>query len=474
MGRPGLPRWALCVLLIGCAAPPDPAGSVVEQPAIACGDGPTVTGMDVSYYEASIDWDAAHAAGIDFAFIRVSDGLQFIDPKFPAYWAGARAAGVIRGAYQFFRPSQDPIAQADLLLDRIGPIEPDDLPPVIDVEVSGGLSTAEVAARVRAWVAHVTEAIGRPPIIYAGLYSWHDLTGSADITTSPLWVAQYTSAPCPNIPTPWTRWMFWQHTATGSVPGIPGATLDVNWFNGTLDDLRGVTAGSCGDGRCNAGETPDGCPADCPPCGTIGADGGVVDDGDACFAAGGPAQYLRRVTGGDGGDLIWTHATPSAHEANFAQWNLFFAQAGRYRVEAYTAHAWATSTQAAYVIQASGTRTTALIDQTAVDGWQVLGELDFAASGAQWIHLADNTGEPVAASAQLVFDAIRLTRVDAAPPPPDDGGDDQGGDDGSAPPPRAPRDAGGCSTGPGAGPGAAMVLAAIWLGARRRRCRRRG
>jgi len=142
-----LPRWALCVLLIGCAAPGDPAGSLVEQPAIACGDGPTVTGMDVSYYETSIDWDAAHAAGIDFAFVRVSDGLQFIDPKFPAYWAGARAAGVIRGAYQFFRPAQDPIAQADLLLDRIGPVEPDDLPPVIDVEVSGGLSTAEVATR---------------------------------------------------------------------------------------------------------------------------------------------------------------------------------------------------------------------------------------------------------------------------------------------------------------------------------------
>jgi len=34
--------------------------------------------------------------------------------------AGARAAGVIRSAYQFFRPNQDPIAQADLLLDRIG------------------------------------------------------------------------------------------------------------------------------------------------------------------------------------------------------------------------------------------------------------------------------------------------------------------------------------------------------------------
>src|SRR5262245_2501680 len=228
----GLVRCALCAALVGCVAPVEPPGTV-EQASPVCGDGPTVDGMDVSYYETSIDWAAAHAAGIEFAFIRASDGLQFPDPKFPEYWAGAKAAGVIRGAYQFFRPSQDPIAQADLLLDRMGPIEPDDLPPVIDVEVSGGLPTAEVAAKVRAWVEHVTEAIGRPPIIYAGLYSWHDLTGSADVTTSPLWVAQYTSAPCPNIPVPWTRWMFWQYTATGAVDGIPGQTLDRNWFNGT-------------------------------------------------------------------------------------------------------------------------------------------------------------------------------------------------------------------------------------------------
>lgn len=451
MGKSGLLHVALCVTLIGCIEPLESPESIAEQAETVCADGPTVNGMDVSYYETSVDWVAAHAAGIDFAFIRVTDGVQFIDPKFPGYWAGAKAASVIRGAYQFFRPAEDPIAQADLLLEKMGPLDPGDLPPVLDVEVSGGLSTAEVAANVRAWVAHVTEKLGRPPIIYAGLYSWHDLTGSADITTSPLWVAQYTSAACPNIPTPWTRWMFWQHSATGSVAGIPGSTLDVNVFNGTLDDLRNFTiGGTCGDGRCSGGETTDSCPADCPPCGTIAADGGIIDDGDACFDAGGPAPYLRHVgDSGDQGDLIWTHATPSATEANFAQWNLFFAEPGRYRVEAYTAHAYATSTRAAYVVQAAGTPTTFVIDQTAADGWQALGDLDFAAGGKQWIHLADNTGELVAANAQLVFDAVRLTRLDADLPPP------------TSP----PADQGGCTTGPGAG----LWMIAMWLGVRRRR-----
>jgi lysozyme len=455
MGRPGFVRCSIWLALIGCVEPIEPDGSTVEQAGTVCADGPTVQGMDVSYYETSVDWAAAHQAGVEFAFVRVSDGLQFMDPKFPAYWSGAKAAGVIRGAYQFFRPAEDPIAQADLLLGQMGPLGVGDLPPVLDVEVSGGLTTAGVAASVRAWVAHVTAAIGRPPIVYAGLYSWHDLTGSANVTTSPLWVAQYTTAPCPNIPTPWTRWLFWQYSATGSVAGIPGATLDVNVFNGTLDALHDFTSGgTCGDGRCNSGETADSCAVDCPPCGTIAAAGGTIDDGDACFVAGGPTQYLRRVAGsGEQGDLMWTHATPSASEANFAQWNLFLAEAGRYRIEAYTAHGYASSTRAAYVVQGAGPPATRVIDQAAADGWQVVGDVDFAAGGAQWIHLADNTGEPAAASAQLVFDAIRLTRVRDDEPPP-------AGDPGAA--------AAGCTAAPGAGP----WLIVLWLGALGRRRRR--
>src|SRR5512138_1663344 len=101
------------VVVASCAGEPG-SESMVEQGTTVCGGGPVVHGMDVSKYETSIDWPSAKDAGIAFAFIRVSDGLQYRDPKFATYWEGARAAGVMRGAYQFFRPAQDPIAQADL------------------------------------------------------------------------------------------------------------------------------------------------------------------------------------------------------------------------------------------------------------------------------------------------------------------------------------------------------------------------
>src|SRR5689334_20908854 len=140
-------RAAALWILAGCMD----QTSAIEQASIACANGPVVHGMDVSSYDTVDDWAAARAAGIEFAFVRATDGLQFKDPAFADYWAGAKSAGVIRGAYQFFRPAQDPIAQADLLLSR-APYEPGDLPPVLDVETSGGLSTDEVAAAVDAWV----------------------------------------------------------------------------------------------------------------------------------------------------------------------------------------------------------------------------------------------------------------------------------------------------------------------------------
>ena len=397
-------RALALIALAGCSST-SPTESIAVQATTVCAGADVVHGMDVSSYETSINWKIAKDAGIDFAFIRVSDGLQFKDPKFATYWSGAHAAGVMRGAYQFFRPTQDPIAQADLLLQAIGPRQPGDLPPVIDVESTGGLAADKVEAAVRAWVDHVTQAIGRPPIVYAGYYSWQDYTGNANLTASPLWHAQYTTAPCPNIPTPWTHWTFWQHSSTGTVPAVLGETTDLNVFDGSLAELQAF-----------ADHAPD-------ACGTIDPLGGDIDDADPCFSAGGPAATLRHVTdAGMNSSLVWTRATASALPGNFAQWSLVFAEAGRYRLEAYTAAAHAQSKRAMYRVRADGVTSEVVLDQSAVDGWQTLGELAFAAGRAQYVQLDDNTGET--GGPKLAFDAIRVTRLDPPPEvePADDGG----------------------------------------------------
>ncbi len=216
---------------------PDDDGAIASR---VCSNGPTVFGIDVSHHQGTVDWVRAHAAGVQYAFIRISDGANTRDRQFTANWRGAKAAGVMRGAYQFFRPSQSVTTQAQMMIDAIGAKQVGDLPPVIDVEGDGGLAPATVASRVRQWVDKVQAATGAVPIVYTGKYFWRDDVGnSTSFQSHPLWIANYTPR-CPDIPSAWPDWTFWQTSATGRVPGIAG-DVDMNKFNGTLAQLQSLT-----------------------------------------------------------------------------------------------------------------------------------------------------------------------------------------------------------------------------------------
>lgn len=228
---------SLFATLAGCAAD---VGLATGE-AVVCGRGPTVEGIDVSVWQGGIDWGAVASDGISFAIVRISDG-GYHDRNFAANWEGARAAGLIRGAYQFFEPDQDPVAQADIVIAAVGTLGPNDLPVTCDVEAPGpGVDPGEYTRRLHVWVDRVTAGTGRAPIIYTGRYYWDPFVASSDFTSLPLWHAQYTSASCPNINDRWSDWVFWQYTSTGSVAGIAG-NVDRNRFNGTIEELRVLAA----------------------------------------------------------------------------------------------------------------------------------------------------------------------------------------------------------------------------------------
>ena len=377
-----------------------------------CADGPTLTGIDVSHWQGTIDWDRVAGDGVTFAFIRVSDGLGTLDRKFDRNWSEAKRVGIYRGAYQFFRPNQDPIAQADLFLNRLGwQAETGDLPPVLDIEVSGGLSARRVASRMRRWLDRVESVMGVKPIIYASPGLWNSLVASDDFGEYVLWVAHYGTS-CPRMPWGWSRWDFHQYSDRGRVAGIASSHVDMDRFNGSLSDLEGILIGDpvCGDGRCNGDETPDTCSEDCHGCRSIPALGRIVDETDSCFEVGGPSQYWRSESAGYDDSLLWTHATATRFY-NYGIWHLNMAMAGKYVVEAYTDAAFAQSRQARYQVHHDGQTDVVVVDQTAVDGWNLIGEFDFAEGGDQWIRLEDKTGESSADDVQVVFDAVRLTMV---------------------------------------------------------------
>jgi len=424
-----------------------------------CADGPTIEGIDVSRFQGTIDWAKVAGAGKKFAWIQISRSLTDIDAKFEFNFAGAKANGILRGAYQRFHPGQDVIGQADLFLNKLGPFQPGDMPPMLDVEDADGLPAATIAAKVKQWIDHVEPVVGVKPIIYTGFFFWRDMVGSADFSQYPLWIANY-SATCPLVPDKWTRWAFHQYSSTVMVPGITENTTDVDKFNGSLDDLKALGAKPmCGDGTCNGGETADSCPAECRPCGVIAPGGDIVDDSSDCFSAGGDPQFIRHEdTAGIGGALQWTHTTDLPNPANFGLWNLNFAEAGTYRVEVSTPAPFNQSKQSVYKIKHAGGTENVPVDQSSVDGFQVLGEFAFDAGGQnQSVRVDDNTGEPNSTNTQLVFDAVRFTRLDGPSAP---------GDGGMNPDPD-PDLGGGCSAAGGAG----WPMLLLLLGLRRRRTR---
>jgi len=202
--------------------------SGVRAPALPrdCNLGPTELGIDVSYYQGEITWSRVAKADVKFAFIRVYDGTTIFDTRFVDNWSGARRARIPRGAYQFFRPEQSPTDQADLVIAALRRYGAGELPPVLDLETTGGLPLEVVAQRAKIWVDRVRAQLGVEPIVYTNPGMWR-IRPLVELSAQPLWLAHYTTA-CPELPRGFSRWSYWQFTEDGRISGIDGPVdLDV-------------------------------------------------------------------------------------------------------------------------------------------------------------------------------------------------------------------------------------------------------
>jgi lysozyme len=180
-------------------------------------------GLDVSHWEGKVDWAQVCQAGYRFAFTKATEGVSYVDDTFLPNMTGAQSQGLPISAYHFFHLTLPAKAQADYYLSQIKNVRLD-LPPVLDFEEYTSLPKTQAAAALKTWLDIVEAATGRKPIIYTGLYYWQDAIGSpAWANDYPLWIAQYTPAPQPTIPTCWKTWTFWQYTDKGSVPGCQGS-----------------------------------------------------------------------------------------------------------------------------------------------------------------------------------------------------------------------------------------------------------
>jgi lysozyme len=193
------------------------------------------TGVDVSHYQhpngAAIDWARVAASGQDIAIVKATEvyagsggrPVLYTNPYLRADLAGAHAVGLRIGTYAFAHPEFSATVQADDFAAAIGTLPKGSLPPVLDLETSGGLSVAALQGWTKTFLDRLQHDTGVVPMIYSGPGFWSAFMGGTTAFAGyPLWEAHWTSARAPDPFGGWSTYTVWQFTDTALVPGISG------------------------------------------------------------------------------------------------------------------------------------------------------------------------------------------------------------------------------------------------------------
>ena len=202
---------------------------------------PAVAGLDVSSHNPSIDWGTVVSDGAQFAYVKATEGIGFVNPDFAAQYDGSYQAGLIRGSYHFALPNvASGAAQASYFVANGGGWSDDGrtLPGALDIEYNPygaecyGLSQSAMVSWITSFVDAYQALTTRWPVIYTTSAWWARCTGdySGFATDDPLWIASYGTTPS-TLPGDWSTYTFWQSASDGRFPG------DQDTFNGTSAQL---------------------------------------------------------------------------------------------------------------------------------------------------------------------------------------------------------------------------------------------
>lgn len=195
-----------------------------------------IHGIDVSWFQGDIDWEQARASGVNFAFIKATEGGDHMDEKFTDNWQAAGAANVLRGAYHFYYFCRTASEQARWFIENV-PNEDNALPPVLDMEWNQGSKTCryrpsavKIRNEMRVYLDMVKAHYGKSPIIYVtpDFYEENELWRVRGYS---YWLRSVANHPADIYRG--QAWAFWQYTGTGEVPGIKG-NVDLNTFAGSV------------------------------------------------------------------------------------------------------------------------------------------------------------------------------------------------------------------------------------------------
>ena len=213
--------------------------AALVQPARA-----VVYGLDVYAGNGTMNWPLIAGGGKDFAFVKATEGIGFLDAMLSTNETKGTAAGLLIGAYDFAHPEDNtPVAEADYYITQmnaVGGFASGKLLPMLDLEEVGDTGYSTESQWVNAWCAEVKTKTGLNSIIYSYPSFIADNLDST-VTSHPLFIASYDHTD-PSVKTsvtgPWNGvYSFWQYTSTGRLTGGPSGNVDLDLYNGSLSSL---------------------------------------------------------------------------------------------------------------------------------------------------------------------------------------------------------------------------------------------
>lgn len=194
-----------------------------------------VRGVDVSRYQGSIDWPVLAAQGVEFAFIKATEGSSWVDPAFATNLAGATGSGLRTGAYHFFSFESPGAGQAENVVATV-PVQPDQLPVAVDVEFYGGFwvdqpPVDEVRRELSALLERLDGHYPTPAILYTTgeVYSRYIAGAFPGVE---VWIRDVWRQPSLSDGRAWT---FWQFSDRYRLDGYRGEEtfIDLNVYAGS-------------------------------------------------------------------------------------------------------------------------------------------------------------------------------------------------------------------------------------------------
>ena len=191
----------------------------------------TIKGIDVSYYQGNIDWNAVKNDGIQFAILRVSAGYysdsyhHFTDKRFKEYAANANSVGMPIGAYIYSkaRTTENAVSDARYVINELKGYTIS-YPVAIDLEDSSqtDLSRQQLGAIAKTFCNEIRKA-GYTPMVYCNENWYKNYIDVSQISNEEMWVARYNYHYNTDI-----HRAIWQSGSTCRISGISG-NVDIDF-----------------------------------------------------------------------------------------------------------------------------------------------------------------------------------------------------------------------------------------------------